>query len=103
MNKPFKFEIDGIEIEAQRGQSIMQAADEAGVYIPRLCDTEGLEPQGSCRVCVVKQNGRAVSACTQPAIEGAKVENETEEILGYRRDLVRMLYHEGNHLCPICE
>ena len=81
----------------------MQAADDAGVYIPRLCDVEGLEPQGSCRVCVVKQNGRTVSACTQPAIEGSKVENETEEILGYRRDLVRMLYHEGNHLCPICE
>jgi len=103
MSKSFKFEIDGQDIEAREGQTIMQAADDAGVYIPRLCDVEGLEPQGSCRVCVVKQNGRAVSACTQPAIDGSKVENETEEILGYRRDLVRMLYHEGNHLCPICE
>ena len=52
---------------------------------------------------MVKQNGRSVSACTQPAIADSKVENETEEIQGYRRNLVRMLYHEGNHLCPICE
>lgn len=103
MSNSFKFEIDGVEIEARQGQSIMEAADEAGVYIPRLCDVEGLQPQGSCRVCVVRQNGRMVSACTQPAMAGSKVENETEEIRGYRRDLVRMLYHEGNHLCPICE
>ena len=103
MSDSFKFEIDGVEVLARRGQSIMQAADAAGIYIPRLCDVEGLEPQGSCRVCVVKQNGRVVSACTQPVIEGSIVENESEEILGYRRDLVRMLYHEGNHLCPICE
>jgi [NiFe] hydrogenase diaphorase moiety small subunit len=103
MSKEFTFEIDGRVINAVQGDTIMQAADRAGVYIPRLCDTEGLKPQGSCRVCVVKQNGRSVSACTQPAIENSKVENETTEIQGYRRNLVRMLYHEGNHLCPICE
>ncbi len=97
------FTIDGKSITAQTGQSIMDAADAAGVYIPRLCDTEGLEPQGSCRVCVVKMNGRCVAACTQPAEPGAVVESESEEILAWRRDLVRMLFHEGNHLCPICE
>lgn len=103
MPKKFTFTIDGQKIDAKRGQSIMDAADEAGVYIPRLCDTEGLVPQGSCRVCVVKLNGYTVSACTQPAEAGATVENDTEEIEDYRRDLVRMLFHEGNHLCPICE
>lgn len=103
MSSEFSFRIDGKTIEARQGQTIMDAADEAGVYIPRLCDTEGLVPQGSCRVCVVKLNGRTVSACTQPAVADAEVENDSDEIRHYRRDLVRMLFHEGNHLCPICE
>jgi [NiFe] hydrogenase diaphorase moiety small subunit len=103
MSNRFSFTIDGVEISAEPGQTIMQAADQAGVYIPRLCDIEGLEPQGSCRVCTVKINGRTAAACTQPAEAGAEVENATLELTNYRRDLVRMLFHEGNHLCPICE
>lgn len=103
MKDNFSFTIDGKVVQARLGQTIMQAADAAGISIPRLCDTEGLQPQGSCRVCVVKQNGVVVSSCTQPAVKDAQVENETEEITNFRRDLVRMLYHEGNHLCPICE
>lgn len=99
----FKFTIDGVEIEATEGQTIMDAADAAGIYVPRLCDHEGLRHQGSCRVCTVKANGRSVSACTQPAAPGLKVENETAHINKLRRDLVEMLFHEGNHLCPICE
>ena len=95
--------IDGKTIEAHEGQSIMSACEAQGIYIPRLCDSEGLTPQGSCRVCSVKMNGKVVAACTQPVEEGASIENESEEILGYRKDLVRMLFHEGNHLCPICE
>ncbi|WP_210396593.1 2Fe-2S iron-sulfur cluster-binding protein [Motiliproteus sediminis] len=103
MNTPIRFQIDGVEVLAEPGQSIMQAADAAGIYIPRLCDVEGLEPQGSCRVCTVKVNGRTAAACTQPAAADIEVENDTLELTNYRRDLVRMLFHEGNHLCPICE
>ena len=103
MSKMIAFKIDGVEVKAKSGQSIMDAADHAGIYIPRLCDVEGLKPQGSCRVCTVKMNGRSVASCTHPVSEGAEVENNTTEMQTYRRDLVRMLFHEGNHLCPICE
>jgi len=103
MDKTVVFKIDNIEVRGKPGQTIMQAADEAGIYIPRLCDVEGLEPQGSCRICTVKVNGGHAAACTQPVDDGIEVENDTTEILNYRRDLVRMLFHEGNHLCPICE
>lgn len=99
----FTFTIDGVEVKAFAGQTIMEAADEAGVYIPRLCDHEGLRHQGSCRVCTVKAGGRSVAACTQPAAPGQAVENETPHLTKMRRDLVEMLFHEGNHLCPICE
>ncbi len=103
MGKGFLFRIDGVNVKGKTGQTIMEAADEAGIYIPRLCDVEGLEPQGSCRVCTVKVDGRPAAACTQPAAEGIEVENDTQEIRNCRRDLVRMLLQEGNHLCPICE
>ena len=73
----FTFTIDGVEVRAQPGQTIMEAADDAGIYIPRLCDHEGLRHQGSCRVCTVKVGGRSVSACTQPANPGTNVESET--------------------------
>ena len=99
----FIFTIDGVEVAARQGQTIMDAADDAGIYVPRLCDHEGLRHQGGCRVCTVKANGRSVSACTQPAEPGVEVENETPHINKLRRDLVEMLFHEGNHLCPICE
>ena len=101
--KQVKIQVDGKTITAKAGQSIMQACDDAGVYIPRLCDSEGLQPQGSCRVCSVKLNGKVVAACTQPVTDGASIEHETDELNGYRKDLVSMLFHEGNHLCPICE
>ena len=55
--------IDGREIDAKPGQRIIEAADEAGIYIPRLCHLPGLEPHGSCRVCTVMVNGRPASAC----------------------------------------
>lgn len=103
MTEPFLFRIDGVEVSAQPGQTIMEAADAAGIYIPRLCDHEGLRHQGGCRVCTVRAGGRSVAACTQPAEPGQEVENDTEARNRLRRDLVEMLFHEGNHLCPICE
>ena len=70
MSDRIKMRIDGREIEAKRGQTILEAAEAAGVYIPRLCWMKGLTPAGSCRVCTVKVNGRPASACTQPVALG---------------------------------
>jgi len=95
--------IDGVEVEGQAGQTIMEVADGAGVYIPRLCHRPGLEPYGSCRLCTVTVNGRPCSACTQPAAEGMVVGNDTEDIQAMRRDLIEMLFVEGNHFCMFCE
>lgn len=97
------FTIDGVEVKAQQGQTIMQAADAAGIYIPRLCAFNDLEPHGSCRVCTVKVNGRFQAACTQPVVDGGVVENETEEIKEIRKNIIEMLFVEGNHYCMFCE
>jgi [NiFe] hydrogenase diaphorase moiety small subunit len=97
------FTIDGVTVKAIKGQTILKAADAAGIYIPRLCAYRDLPPNGSCRVCSVRVNGRIQAACVQTVAEGAIVENDTPELLEYRRNIVDMLFVEGNHFCMFCE
>jgi len=103
MSDTITFTIDGVEVQARPGQTIIQAADEAGVYIPRLCYFKDLQPHGSCRLCTVMVNGRPQSACTQPVAEGMVVENDTDALKHLRRNLIEMLFVEGNHFCMFCE
>lgn len=103
MSGKIKFMIDGVEVEAEKGQTILQAADAAGIYIPRLCSYKGLIPHGSCRVCTVLVNGRPQSACTQPVAPGIIVENECDKIKKTRKKIIEMLFIEGNHFCMFCE
>ncbi len=103
MSETITFTIDGETVQGRPGQTILQAADEAGIYIPRLCAYKDLSPFGSCRVCTVMVNGRPQAACTQPIAEGMIVENETEKIRHLRRNIIEMLFVEGNHFCMFCE
>jgi len=97
------FTLDGAQIPFETGQTIMEAATAAGVYIPHLCHHPEFTPHGSCKLCNVKVNGRICSACTFPAMEGQEVLSETEELIEDRRKITQMLFVEGNHLCPGCE
>ncbi len=97
------FSIDGHKIPFTEGQTIMDAALEAGVYIPHLCHNPEFRPHGSCRLCTVKLNGRKVAACTTPAQDQIEVENDTSELKANRVTLLQMLFVEGNHICPGCE
>ena len=97
------FSIDGTEVVAREGQTILEAAQDAGMYIPRLCYLEGLPPGGHCRLCTVMVNGRPASACTFPASQDLVVENNTDELQGMRKRVLEMLFVEGNHVCPSCE
>jgi len=95
--------IDGQEIPFEPGQTIMEAAQAAGVYIPHLCHHPEFTPHGSCKLCTVKVNGRTCSACTLPAMAGQEVLNDTGELNATRRRITQMLFVEGNHFCPGCE
>ena len=103
MSETFTITIDGELVEARAGQTLLEAADGAGIYIPRLCHKDGLSPFGSCRLCTVKVSGRPGAACTQPVTPGMVVENQTEELIETRKALVEMLFVEGNHFCMFCE
>ena len=95
--------IDGKPVEGRPGETIMQVADRAGIYIPRLCAHKDLSPFGACRVCTCKVNGRPQAACTTPIAEGMSIENDTDELNDFRRNIVEMLFVEGNHFCMFCE
>lgn len=95
--------IDGQHIPFEEGQTIMEAAVAAGVYIPHLCHHPEYTPHGSCKLCTVQVNGRHVSSCTFPASEGQDIRNNTEELNAERTRLTQMLFVEGNHFCPSCE
>ncbi|MGE0461653.1 MAG: 2Fe-2S iron-sulfur cluster-binding protein [Vicinamibacterales bacterium] len=95
--------LNGATIAAREGQSIVEAAREAGTYIPTLCDYKSLPPAGTCRVCTVKVGGRVVAGCTTPVSHGMVVESESPELADLRKGLIEMLFVEGNHMCPSCE
>lgn len=97
------FKLDGQDIPFQPGQTIMQAAQDAGAYIPHLCHHRDFAPIGSCKVCSVRIKGRMVASCTMPASAGLDVESEAADINADRLRLIQMLFVEGNHHCPFCE
>ncbi|MCK6405098.1 MAG: 2Fe-2S iron-sulfur cluster-binding protein [Rhodocyclaceae bacterium] len=95
--------LDGREIPFRDGQTIIQAAEAAGAWIPHLCYHPDFKPHGSCKLCTVKVNGRHMASCTTRAAAGQVVESDSEELNGERRTLLQMLFVEGNHFCPSCE
>jgi [NiFe] hydrogenase diaphorase moiety small subunit len=103
MSQEITLTIDGVAVKGTKGQTILQAAEEAGIYIPRLYNLKGLIPHGSCRICTVLANGRPQAACIQPIAPGVIVEANTPELNNLRRNLVDMLFVEGNHFCMFCE
>ena len=97
------FQLDGVDVPFEPGQTVLQAALAAGRYIPHLCYHPEFTPHGSCKLCTARVDGRTVAACTTPAEPGLEVESATEELDALRRTLVQMLFAEGNHFCPACE
>jgi len=103
MAKVLNFTIDGAICMAEKGKSILDAANANKIYIPTLCNLPVLKPRGSCRVCNVKVNGKFMTACTTPVAEGMEIENNTEDIINIRKSIIELLLVEGNHYCPFCE
>ena len=95
--------IDGKDIAAKSGQTIVEAAEKNNIYIPTLCNFQGIKPAGTCRICTVKVGGRNMAACTTPVAEGMFIENNIPELENMRKALIEMLFVEGNHMCPTCE
>ena len=93
--------IDGLEIKANKGMTVLEAALENSIYIPHLCYHPDLEPVGVCRLCMVEIEGRPLTtSCNTPVEEGMVVRTDTPEINKIRRTAVELLIvnHEGDCL-----
>ena len=91
-------------VSAREGETILEAAQEAGIRIPTLCYLKGVSTVGACRMCMVEVAGinKLLPACVTEVAEGMQVHTHTEQLQEYRRMNVEMLFAEGNHICAVC-
>jgi bidirectional [NiFe] hydrogenase diaphorase subunit len=96
--------IDGKQVSAEEGATILQAATEAGINIPTLCHLEGIYDVGACRMCLVEVAGvnKLLPACTTIVSEGMDIKTNTGRLQKYRRMTLELLFAERNHVCAVC-
>ncbi|KAB2639123.1 MAG: formate dehydrogenase subunit alpha [Verrucomicrobia bacterium] len=96
--------IDGVDITVPCGTSLMRAAVEAGILVPKLCATDSLEPFGSCRLCLVEIEGRKgyPSSCTTPAESGMHVLTQTPKLQQIRKGVMELYISDHPLDCLTC-
>lgn len=96
--------IDGKPVSAREDQTILEAAREAGIRIPTLCQLSGVKNLGACRLCLVEVTGtpKLLPACVTVVQEGMEVHTNTERLRRYRQMIVELLFAERNHVCAVC-
>lgn len=97
-------EINGMAVTVPAGTSIMRAAAEFDIPIPKLCATDSIDAFGSCRMCMVQVEGRRgfVSSCTEPVAEGIKVTTQNAHIAKLRRGVMELYISDHPLDCLTC-
>jgi len=94
------FKLNGLEVQAEEGTTILEACKFYGIEIPTLCYYEGLTPYGGCRLCLVEigegENAKLVSSCTYPVEEGLIVRTNTKRVINTRKMMIELLLS----ICP---
>ncbi|WP_371872854.1 formate dehydrogenase subunit alpha [Notoacmeibacter sp. MSK16QG-6] len=96
--------VDGMEVSVPAGTSIMRAASEAKIKVPKLCATDMLDAFGSCRMCLVEIEGRpgTPASCTTPVAEGMKVKTQTERLKKLRKGVMELYISDHPLDCLTC-
>lgn len=96
--------IDGREITVPEGTSIMRAAMEAGIEVPKLCASDMMDAFGSCRLCLVEIDGRAgmPASCTTPVAAGISVSTQTQRLKDVRRGVMELYISDHPLDCLTC-
>ncbi|MGC9517613.1 MAG: formate dehydrogenase subunit alpha [Methanomicrobiales archaeon] len=103
MKNKINFSIDGLDCEADKGSTILQAAIKNGIYIPNLCYNSQLKPYGACRLCLVEnEEGRMITACENHVTEGMKIKTDTEKLNKVKKILVSLLIANHEKNCLYC-
>jgi len=97
--------IDGQRVEAKKGETILQAARRAGLYIPTMCYLSKVKPIASCRLCVVEVEGADgfILSCQAPALDGMVVRTNSSELFTHRQNIMKL--YDVNHPleCGVCD
>jgi NADH-quinone oxidoreductase subunit G len=99
--------IDGVEIQANPGELLIDAAERHGTYIPRFCHHSRMNPVGMCRMCLVEvDTGRGPAlqpSCMAPVADGMTVETETETVKKAQDGVLEFLLINHPLDCPVCD
>jgi NADH-quinone oxidoreductase subunit G len=97
--------IDGVELAAPKGSMIIQAADKAGIAIPRFCYHDKLAIAANCRMCLVdvEKMGKPAPACATPVMDGMQVRTRSDKALHAQRNVMEFLLINHPLDCPICD
>jgi formate dehydrogenase alpha subunit len=97
--------IDNQIVNASKGSTILQAAEQNHIYIPTLCAHQDLTPFGGCRMCLVEVEGMRgfPTACTTPVEEGMIIRTHTAQIRSERMEILQLILSEHTSSCLICE
>jgi predicted molibdopterin-dependent oxidoreductase YjgC len=100
-----KVTINGKPHAVKAGQTILEGARSAGVYIPTLCYHEKIGAFARCRACVVEVKGSPslVTACNTPVAEGMEIVTDSPQVLEAQRFVIKLALSSGNHNCITCE
>ena len=104
MSKEITIELNGREVVAHTGETILQTMERAGVSVPTLCYMKDLLPTGACRMCVVELEGRPglVPSCAFPVSEGMKVMSHSPRALRARKTIIELLLADHPDDCLYC-
>jgi NADH-quinone oxidoreductase subunit G len=97
--------IDGVELAAPKGSMIIQAADKAGIPIPRFCYHDKLAIAANCRMCLVEveKMPKPAPACATPVMDGMKIATRSDKALKSQRNVMEFLLINHPLDCPICD
>ena len=96
--------IDGFDVTVPEGTSVMRAAMEAGIKIPKLCATDSVEAFGSCRLCLVEIEGRrgTPASCTTPVTDGMAVTTQSDRLHKLRKGVMELYISDHPLDCLTC-
>ena len=99
-----KLTVNGKELEAKSGETILTLLKREGIRVPTLCHLEDMAPNGACRICVVEVDGAPglVPSCSAPAAEGMKIHTNSPRVINARRTIIELLLGSHPDDCLYC-